>query len=778
MSYGNIGGLHHERGEYQKALEYHEKSLKLSKEIGNRRSEGHNLLCIGKAYYRLGQFKRATEYTERALEILSEIGDRRNEGGVHGDLGHLYRDQGNYEKAKQHFGQALEIFEEIGDLMGKATCYNNIGILNVSLGDHEKTLEYVNKAIDIFKANGSNIGLGKAYSTIGGVYKSAGKCMKSREYYEEALKLCRESGDRNGEALATHGLGSIHFFLGEYNKAIAYAKKALAITQGIGERKLQISDSFLLGCAYLAQGHNETSYLYLRKALEIIKEIGIRDQELFVAVIKALGLVSASEGDYSKACDFLLEGVSNHQYTRRLLKDDSDKLSLDSSNFSCYNILSWFLVAQRKVKEALFVLELGRSRALVDLISKKYGMHRATTINEARLDTLQSLFQNQKSNVLFIAVLQGIVALWFVDRSGNIQFKKGKKIDVGEATFGVDVFVLEDQGAQCEDRSLSALYDDDLDKVEQSKKPQHLSTRKEDQSNRNIKSSCHYAHLYNDLIAPIIDLVEGPEIIIAPEGRLFMEPFAAFQDENGEYLTEKVRIRLVPSLTTLKVIQDSPGDYHRQTGKLVVGDPKVGAVEFSGKILELCPLPKAREEAQMVSGLLRTACLVGEQATKEEVLRRIQEVSLVHIAAHADAERGEIALAPNSSATGIPKKEDFMLTVKDIAEVGIRAKLVVLSCCHTARGKILTAEGVVGIARAFLGSGARSVLMSLWAVDDEATKVLMQIFYKCLIHEKMSASEALHQATKTMRESTLYKEVKYWAPFVLLGDDVTFDFQK
>ena len=115
--------------------------------------------------------------------------------------------------------------------------------------------------------------------------------------------------------------------------------------------------------------------------------------------------------------------------------------------------------------------------------------------------------------------------------------------------------------------------------------------------------------------------------------------------------------------------------------------------------------------------------------------------------------------------------------MKEIAEVSIRAKLVVLSCCHSARGKVLKAEGVVGIARAFLVSGARSVLMSLWAVDDEATKAFMNIFYKCLIHGKMSASEALHQEKKIKkikktRESSEYKDFKYWAPFVLLGDDV------
>lgn len=97
-----------------------------------------------------------------------------------------------------------------------------------------------------------------------------------------------------------------------------------------------------------------------------------------------------------------------------------------------------------------------------------------------------------------------------------------------------------------------------------------------------------------------------------------------------------------------------------------------------------------------------------------------------------------------------------------------------LSCCHSAQGEI-KAEGVVGIARAFLGAGARSVLVSLWAIDDEATMEFMKHFYGELVKGK-KASEALRVAMKCMRESQQFREVKYWAPFVLIGDDVTLEF--
>ena len=98
---------------------------------------------------------------------------------------------------------------------------------------------------------------------------------------------------------------------------------------------------------------------------------------------------------------------------------------------------------------------------------------------------------------------------------------------------------------------------------------------------------------------------------------------------------------------------------------------------------------------------------------------------------------------------------------------------MVLSCCHSTRGPI-RAEGVIGIARAFLGSGARSVLVALWAISESATEQLMCRFYEKLVRGE-SAPESLHQTMKWMR-SNGFTKVSDWAPFMLLGDDVTFEF--
>ena len=136
---------------------------------------------------------------------------------------------------------------------------------------------------------------------------------------------------------------------------------------------------------------------------------------------------------------------------------------------------------------------------------------------------------------------------------------------------------------------------------------------------------------------------------------------------------------------------------------------------------------------------------------------------------------GEIALTPNPDRKStVPTEEDFILTIGDVSSVQLRAKLVVLSCCYSGRGEI-KAEGVVGIARAFMGAGARSVVVSLWAINDEATLEFMKCFYQHLAEGK-PASESLNLAMKSLRESDKFCDIKHWAPFLLIGDDVTLNF--
>ena len=260
----------------------------------------------------------------------------------------------------------------------------------------------------------------------------------------------------------------------------------------------------------------------------------------------------------------------------------------------------------------------------------------------------------------------------------------------------------------------------------------------------------------------------GPQddkLVIVPDGALWFTPWAA--------VIQSIRIRTIPSLTSYQLILSAPEGHHKRKGALLVGNPCLSQLKKPEPAL-----PSAQEEVEMIASILNTRALVGRQATKAEVMKRMSSVGLIHIASHGNKHTGEIALSPNPGWTSdFPQKKDYILKMSDVQEANVRARLVVLSCCHSGRGRISKGEGVVGIARAFLAAGARSVLVSLWEIDDEATMVFMKSFYQHL-KEGKTASAAVQESMKFLRESKDYSEMKYWAPFQLIGDDVKIEFEE
>ncbi|CAH3123640.1 unnamed protein product [Pocillopora meandrina] len=407
-------------------------------------------------------------------------------------------------------------------------------------------------------------------------------------------------------------------------------------------------------------------------------------------------------------------------------------------------------------------------------MAEKYSVETHIFANPQSWFGIENILRKKNNcTCLYISYVQNLLHLWILKTSGVLHRRRisveenlvqaGLPKDLSLSQFlddnfrGLGILPTKD----CEDRSLNTINVQPLSPAQKSSG--RLRLVEEDEDRKSFKC-------YKIFIAPVYDLLEGPEVIIVPDRSLYKVPFAALSEKEGaEYLSETHKIRVIPSLTTLKIIQDSPEGYHSNTGALIIGNPKVPW---------LPSLPCARREAEMVGRLMRVPPLVEEKATKQAVLERIGSVSLIHFAGHGNAQRGEIALSPNpilNSSNAIPPQEAYMLTMADVSRVKVRAKLVVLSCCHSGRGEI-TAEGVIGIARAFLGSGARSVLVALWAIPDLATEQLMNRFYKHLV-EGESASESLHQAMKWMRKNGSNK-MSDWASFTLIGDDVRIEFDK
>ena len=506
----------------------------------------------------------------------------------------------------------------------------------------------------------------------------------------------------------------------------------------------------------------------------------IADIQTEVFTLLQLSFLKLSQSKTQEAFLYLHQCIVKYETLRKFQQGNEQfQLALlEKLGTFPYEWLSSLLCSVGNPQDAIYVEELRRARCLADLMAQNFSVENHISADPKSWRGMEEIVSKERSSAfLYISYDDRRVSLWVLKANGDILLRQSEKVD-DETLRSVDAFDLNSffnkclhrfgilPKQKCEDRSLCEIIPMSL----------HDENEEDLRGEDTKETERRLSVCFKVIIAPVADLLTESEIIIVPERSLYRVPFAALRDKpGGKCLAETFRIRIVPSLTTLKLIQDCPVDYHGQTGALVVGNPKVGRVLYRGEIHDFRSLDGARKEAEMIGQLLGVQPLLGEQAIRKAVLQAMNSVSLIHIAAHGDPDRGEIALSPRPSSSNIPEEEDYLLRISDISKVKLRAKLVVLSCCHSGRGEIKV-EGVIGIARAFFASGARSVLVTLWAIEDEATEQFMRRFYRHL-YDGLSASECLHQAMKWLKIIG-FSKISQWAPFMLIGDNVTFDFTK
>ena len=768
----NLAELYRGERKYNEAKGLQFKALAIAEEIGDRKREATCYASLGHIFTSHSEYDKAQEQYEKALAIAEKIGDRRQEARCHEYLGVIFKFKSHlgYVKAKEHFEKALAMAQNIGDRRQEAMCYARLGSLLQFHGEYVKAKEHSEKALAIAEKIGDRETEATCYESLGLIFKHLGEYVKAKEHLEKTLAIAEKIGDRELEATCYADLGIIFNYRGEYVKAKEHYEKGIAIAEKIGDRKIEGLCYACIGVMCELLGEYDKSEEWLEKARVLYKKGGHIDSESFCHLL--VSALMLHRGNISEA----KSSFNNVEVMRRLQVHDKFKISYIDRIFKAYRGFSHFLCHHGFLYDAFCTEEFGRARALADLMAALYTVENEIPVSPGTWDDVQSIVKKEcNCSCLYISYYEQIIHLWVV-KAGNPLIHQ--QIEVNDFLGSVssvaallcreiyrEVLCLAPE--QCEDRSWlpSNAYSEQGCERLMLEEDEVVSQQPE----------LTPAYVYKTIIAPVADYLDEPEIIIVPDRHLYKIPFSALEDESEKCLSESFRIRIVPSLTTLKLIQNCPADYHSQTGVLIVGNPKVGDVLYKGILQHVSRLPFANNEAGMIGKLFGTQPLLGKQATKQAVLQNIHSVSLIHFACHGNAERGEIVLAPPPLTDRTPQEEDYLLTMEDISKVQLRAKLVVLSCCHSAKGQT-SAEGVVGIARAFLGSGARSVLAALWAIEDEATEQFMSRFYENLVRGQ-SASESLQQAMKWMRENG-FSKVTQWAPFMLIGDNVTLDIHK
>ncbi|GBD52757.1 hypothetical protein BGM30_18500 [Microcystis aeruginosa NIES-298] len=293
-SLSSLGNAYYFLGEYQKAIEFHQQSLAIDREIGDRGSEAASYNNLGLVYKLLGEYQKAIEFHQQSLAILREIGDRGGEAYSYNNLGTVYYSLGEYQKAIEFYQQSLAIERKIGNRKGEAYSYMGLGNVYLSLGEYQKAIEFHQQSLAITREIGDRGGEASSYGNLGNVYYSLGEYQKAIEFYQQSLAILREIGDRGGEASSYMSLGNVYDSLGEYQKAIEFHQQSLAITREIGDRGGEASAWFNLGLTY-----------YKLKRISEAKEAFLQSRELF----QALGLAG-----YVQKCDDEIRQLETRKY--------------------------------------------------------------------------------------------------------------------------------------------------------------------------------------------------------------------------------------------------------------------------------------------------------------------------------------------------------------------------------------------------------------------------------------------------------------------------------
>jgi CHAT domain-containing protein/tetratricopeptide (TPR) repeat protein len=272
-----------------------------------------------------------------------------------------------------------------------------------------------------------------------------------------------------------------------------------------------------------------------------------------------------------------------------------------------------------------------------------------------------------------------------------------------------------------------------------------------------LRRADHYLGAIGDMLfAPLIDALAGARrLLLVPHAILHYVPFAALRVQSVPLVDRFDVVTLPAASAALGSVRgsrkaDETVRIAPQSNALLVGSTHGHLAHVAGEVRALNALiPQSRS-------------LVDGEATLERVLSAMPVAEYIHLACHGQFR----ADSPQFSALHFA---DGALTVRDISEMKLRARLVTLSACETGLSQLSPGDELLGLTRTLMHAGAERVLTSLWAVDDAATATLMQHFYRRLM-QGMRASQALRESQRELRDGNpQWRHPYFWAAFTLTG---------
>lgn len=702
---------------------------------------------MGKIFFASEVYIKALEFQEKRLVLSQEIGDRLGEAKTLGDLGIVYQALGEYQKAIDSQQKSLTLARNLQNSAATALALSNLGIAYHTLGDYRKAIDFQQQYLDLVRQNQDRLGEIQALGNLGGAYYLSGNLEQAISFYEQGLKVAFDIAEARMAAIIRGNLG------------LAYLQRGVNQPTG-GQNQQQTIDFYKQfvnsipaqagGLAGLARNNFAVAY-------NQFKDSSASEQQ-FTQGIESWEKVRQNLGDNDayKVSFLETQGAIYNNFQNFLTNQNKPEQALEISERSRARAFVE-LLSRRLLPNAP---RIQRTNPITLEQIKQVAQSQQATLVEYSIIYENFLVNDQ------LRPQESELLIWVVKPNGEIQ---QRRVDLKplwqkqNTTLPEMVNRTRDAlgvgrggGRSTYVKLLQDFYQLLISPIADIL-PNPQTNPQETSSNRLIIIPHRSLFL---LPFPALQDAEGKYLIdkytlqTAPSIQVLQLTQQQSQRASGQEF-------LVVGNPTMPVVT-LPGLPPQQLENLPGAETEAKAI---AQILNTSALTSNQATKAAIIRRMPQARII--HLATHGLLDDFSGAGVPGALALATGNTSTNTSTNTQAAPNISQQNQGLLTASEILNLRLSSKLVVLSACDTGRGKI-TGDGVIGLARSFIAAGTASILVSLWAIPDAPTAELMEVFYQQL-QTNPDESIALRQAM--LATKTKYPHPQNWAAFTLIGEN-------
>jgi len=719
------------------------------------------LNTIGIANRRLGKVDEAIDHYERILRTSwDEANAVKMNGAILNNLGLAYKDCGDWTLAIARLQSAIQYysknisptFEDIG------SGFDNLAICYEAIGQPDSALYYSHRSLQFIHLN-----LGALHpdqllpmNSITYTLIKQGRLDEALSMNEQSLALLRQLGWSENSPEGD-------YYLADGFDVLAYSILIHRFRYQHAHDTLELLDAIQAGDDFMAM----TDYAYDNLKNDLSKELFLnKHNDIFTACIASLADLYAFHPDtslFAKAFGYA-EKFKSLELLYAAQKDQADQVP----RFRPYNDqYHGFQDSIRHYEDKLF-------DSSIDAAVHALSQNRLNSFKVSFAIWKENIRKNQPDYYQLIYHPEPVTIAQLKASLRNDQCILSYHVGLDE----IFAFVITDHHLFFLHKEIRTNLNQTITQFRKAIEGYFLQPKATDSTY--LDAADDYIHIASDLygllLKPIDSLLTDRVIIVLDKSLSYL-PFdlllAAMPEESFRFRDHHYTLldHAVSYSYSAKLWWDMQSRPALKAMSMLAVAPDFQAPVSSGaqSSTNFPPLLYNETEVKQLNLLIKGKLLLNHEATRENFIHNCSKHAVLHLATHSKAndEEGDFSyLAFSPEKDGINK-----LYAGDIYNLDLHAELVTLSACETGLGELRSGEGMISLARAFTFAGARSILSSLWSVNDKSTSTLMTLFYQNL-QSGLPKDVALQKAKLTFLKSKGHADDHpfYWGGFVPIGD--------